>query len=324
MATYSRPVVIGGMLVGVAAVGTAAILIRLAIGADAGIATASAGHAPPLAVAFWRTVGGALALAPFAARERRRSGGPLPPIRRRQLAASGFSLALHFALWLGSLALTTVASSVTLVTMSPIFVALGARRFLDERTPRRTWIGMTITIVGAVLIGVADASAVDLGPRALLGDVLAFGGAVAITGYLLIGRVARRDVGAATYAATVYTWAAIVLLPVCLLTGTRLTGYSAATWLAVLGVVVGPQLLGHTVFNALLSTVPPTIVSTAVVTEPLVSTLLAWFVLSELPAPLFWLGAPFVLAGVVVATWRRVRRPPPPVVPGSGNASTVS
>ena len=305
MTDHSRPVVAGGLVVGVIAVSASAILARFAMGDDPAVITSDGVHAPALGVAFWRTLGGAIVLGPFALRAQRGPGRVLSPTRRRQLAASGAALALHFALFQGSLALTTVASAVTLVTMSPLFVALGAWWWLGERTHRRTWVGMATTMAGALVIGLADASAIDLGARALIGDAMAFGGALAVTGYLLFGRVARRDVAATTYSAVVYAWAAVLLLALCIALGVPLWGYDTTTWLAILGILVGPQLLGHTVFNTLLSSVPPTVVSIVVLAEPVGATILAWLLLAELPAPLFWLGAPLVLAGVTVATARR-------------------
>ncbi|MBS3942014.1 MAG: DMT family transporter [Actinobacteria bacterium] len=304
MRPLPRPAVLLGLLIGAVAVSTSAILARIAMGEDAGVVSASAGAAPALAVAFWRTALGALALSPMAVRAQRHAR-PLTAVRRRQLLGSGLSLALHFALFQGALALTTVASAVTLVTMSPVFVALGGWWVLKERTTRRTLFGMGLTMVGAVVIGVGDAAAIDLGPQALLGDAMAFGGAVAITGYLLVGRVARRDVPATVYSCAVYAWAAAALLLVCLGLGVPLVGYSATTWLALLGIVVGPQLLGHTVFNTLLSSVPATVVSIVVLSEPVGAGLLAWLVLDELPAGAFAVGAPLVLVGVAVATARR-------------------
>ncbi|MDX1658752.1 MAG: DMT family transporter [Nitriliruptorales bacterium] len=303
--TYTRPQIATGLVVGVLAVSSAAILIRFAIGEDAGITQVADGHATPLAVAFWRTLGGSLALVPFAVRHQRQAAEPLSRSEKRLLAASGAFLAAHFAMWLWSLALTTVASSVTLVTMSPIFVALGGWWFLGERTTRKTWIGMAITIVGAVTIGFADAADIDLGPRALAGDALAFGGALAVTGYLLIGRHLRRRLAVTTYASIVYGWSAAILLVLCLATGADLWGYEAPVWLAIVGLIVGPQLLGHTVFNTLLSSVSATVVAIVVLAEPVGATLLAWLLLDELPAPLFWVGAPLVLVGVAIATARR-------------------
>lgn len=292
-----RAAVIGGLALGVVAVSSAAVLIRLA-------------DAHPLAISFWRCFAGAAALAPFALHARR-GAPPLDRSQRRQLIGAGAFLALHFALWIGSLELTTVASSVTLVTMSPIFVGIGSAWFLRESPRRRTWVGMAVTIVGALVIGAADLTDIALGPRALLGDAMAFGGAVAVAGYLLAGRAARRRLPLTVYAAGVYGVGAVVLLPVCLLAGADLWGYDTGTWLALAGLIVGPQLLGHTVFNGLLSTVTATVVSIVVLAEPVGATLLAWVVLGELPTELFWVGAPLILAGVAWATTGRTRRETP-------------
>jgi drug/metabolite transporter (DMT)-like permease len=95
----------------------------------------------------------------------------------------------------------------------------------------------------------------------------------------------------------VYGTAAAVLLPACLLTGSSLGGYAAGSWLAVAGVVIGPQLLGHTVFNSLLTSVSATVVSVVLLIEPVGATALAWLLFHELPAAGFWVGAPLVLAG---------------------------
>jgi drug/metabolite transporter (DMT)-like permease len=307
----------GGMVVGVIAISTSAILARYAMGEAPGVTTAATGAAPALAVAFWRCALGALALAPLALRHRRQ-GPRRSAMRRRQLAASGIALGLHFALFQGSLALTTVASAVTLATMSPIFVALGAARFLGEPAGRRTLIGMAVTIVGAVVIGAGDLTAIDLGPRALTGDAMAFGSALAVSGYLLIGRVARREVPATVYSSVVYAVAATALLVVSLALGVPLVGYTPLVWLAIGGIVVGPQLLGHTVFNALLSYVPATVVSIVVLAEPVGAAVLAWLLLGELPAGAFVIGAPLVLAGVAMAVIRGRALPAPPSAPVSG------
>jgi drug/metabolite transporter (DMT)-like permease len=278
------------------------------MGEDPGVLTAPEGAAPALAVAFWRTLGGAAALAPFAWRRHHRQGRPLTRRHHRLLAGSGLALGLHFALFQGALALTTVASATTLATMSPVLVGLGAWWLLGEPTARRTWIGMGLTLLGAVIIGVADARGAEHAPAALLGDAMALGSAVAVTGYLLVGRAVRREVGALAYSAVVYGWAASGLLVACLAADVPLVGFDPGTWLLLAGIVVGPQLLGHTVFNTLLSTVSATVVSIAVLAEPVGAGLLAWLLLDELPVTWFFAGAPLVIAGVALA----VIRPPDP------------
>jgi drug/metabolite transporter (DMT)-like permease len=162
-------------------------------------------------------------------------------------------------------------------------------------------------MAGAAVIGLADAAGHDWGLRALAGDAMAFGSALAVTGYFLVGRATRPRVRAVTYSTVVYLWAALTLLAACLALGVPLTGYAPVTWLALAGIVVGPQLLGHTVFNTLLSTVSATVIAIAVLSEPLGAGLLAWALFDELPSGGFWVGAPLVLAGVAIATVSRRR-----------------
>ena len=286
MRVASRTSTVLWMVVGVVAISTSPILIRLAA-------------TPALALAFWRCLAGAAVLAPFARRAR---ADGLAQGDLARLGAAGVFLAAHFALWNASLGLTSVGAATTLVSCTPLFVGIGAR-FLGEAPGRRTWAGIALATVGAVVIGVSDALAGPVagaqatGASGLLGDVLAFAGAAAVAVYLLIGRVMRQRLPVSTYAASVYGTAAAVLLPACLLTGSSLGGYAAGSWLAVAGVVIGPQLLGHTVFNSLLTSVSATVVSVVLLIEPVGATALAWLLFHELPAAGFWVGAPLVLAG---------------------------
>jgi drug/metabolite transporter (DMT)-like permease len=308
----SRTSVTLWMAVGVLAISTSPILIRVAA-------------MPALAMAFWRCLAGAAALAPFAPRSiggpggsslaPRRIGAPggssLAPrwigragLTRADLlplATSGVCLAAHFGLWNASLGLTTVAAATTLVSMAPLFVGFGSV-FLGEPPTSRAWAGIVLATAGAVAIGAGDAAGFGSGSRALLGDVLAFAGALAMAAYLLLGRVARRRLPVSTYAASVYGVAAAALLPACLLTGSALGGYRAGAWLALAGVVIGPQLLGHTVFNGLLATVSASVVAVVLLLEPVIATVLAWWLFDELPGPWLWVGGPMVLAGVWLAT----------------------
>jgi drug/metabolite transporter (DMT)-like permease len=273
------------MTVGTLAISTSPILIRVAA-------------MPALALAFWRCLAGSVVLAPFTPR------GRVAALDRADLArlgAAGLFLAVHFALWNASLGLTTVAAATTLVSCAPLFVGLGSV-FLGEAPSGRAWGGIALATAGAVVIGVGDATGFGGGPDAVWGDLLAFCGAVAVAAYLLLGRVARRRLPVSTYAASVYGVAAAALLPACLLTGSSLGGYQATAWLALAGVVAGPQLLGHTVFNGLLASVSASVVAVVMLLEPVIATALAWWLFAEVPGPSLWAGAPMVLAGVWLAT----------------------
>ena len=276
----------------------AAVLIRIA-------------EAPALALAFWRCLGGALVLAPFGAR----AAAAVPWTDRRYLIGSGALLALHFALFIGAFSYTSIASAVTIIASAPIFVALGSWLFLGVQPGRRTWMGLGVALAGTVVIALGDGGGGAIGPNPLLGDAMALGGAVAIAGYLLIGQRARASLGVAAYGTWVYGIAALVLLGTSAVTQSALVGFDQTTWLAILGLLIGPQLLGHTVFNQVMNAVPATTVSVVVLAEPLLAAALGLALLGEVPPAWMALGAPLILAGVYLAATagsRRVRAGRPP------------
>jgi len=141
----------------------------------------------------------------------------------------------------------------------------------------------------------------SVGSAAVFGNVLAILGALTFTVYVLIGRSQRsaaKPVGVLPYSIVLYSAAAGALLPVALLSGDRVWGYGWETWLWLLAITVGPQILGHTVFNWALRYVEASVISGTVLAEPVVAALLAWLVLSERPGPATLAGGAVVLAGI--------------------------
>lgn len=266
------------LAVGVGAASTAAILVRYATDAE------------PLALSFWRCAAAAVALAPFARRKLRGMGAPA-----RLPAFSGLFLALHFAFWITSLRLTTVAASSLLVTTTPIFAALTAWVLWNERLPSRAWAGIGATVVGMALVGGGG-----LGGSSLVGNSLALAGGATAAGYAMTGRKARLAMGTLEYAVVAYTAAAAVLLIACLATGAALWGYDAVTWASVAGLVVGPQILGHTLINFALRDIDVVSVSISIMAEPVIATVLALLLLKEAPPPLVVPGGLLLLAGIYV------------------------
>src|SRR5699024_12843200 len=98
---------------------------------------------------------------------------------------SGIFLALHFILWFESLNYTSVASSVVLVTLQPIFDFVGTYFFFGDRFSVAAIISMFITLLGCLIISWGD---FRIGGLALFEDILALLGAATVTGYLLLGQ----------------------------------------------------------------------------------------------------------------------------------------
>ncbi len=279
-----QPRVLLVLTVGVLAVSTAAIMIREA-------------DAPALSTAALRLVfasAPALALLPLRGRRE------LPALGRGGIGwalLSGLCLALHFVVWIGSLELTSVASSVVFVTTSPLFVAgLSAAR--GEPPARGMWLAIAICLVGGLLIGGADLAR---GGAALWGDLLALAGAFFVAGYFEIGRGLRASISLTTYTGLVYPAAALFTLVIAVTARQPLSGFNQKTYLLLVLLALVPQLIGHSSLNWALRYLSAPFVAIAVLGEPVVSTLLAVFLLSETPGPLAIVGSLVLLAGVWLA-----------------------
>ena len=202
------------------------------------------------------------------------------------------ALGAHFGFWISSLDYTSVAASVVLVSTQPVFVAFLAYLLFEERTTPLSFLGIVIAIAGAAVIAF-DRS---VGSAAVLGNVLALVGAVAV--YVLIGRSSRTGgVGVLPYSLVVYSAVALTLLPVALALRVPLWGYAGQTWFWLAAITLGPQLMGHTVFNWVLRYVQASIISGTILAEPVVAAVLAWLVLSERPGIATIVGGAVVIAG---------------------------
>ena len=272
------------LALGVISVSFAAIFIRLA-------------DAPFLVTAAFRMGLASLVIIPFALA---RSGKELRRMPGRTLLlalASGVFLALHFSFWIASLSYTSVATSVIMVTTTPIFVAIASYFLFHEKLSRQTGLGIAISIIGAIIIGYGDW---QQGGSSLFGGMLALFGAMTVVGYLLIGRK-MRDVSLLSYISLAYGSAAVILITASLVTGHSFSGYPAVTylWLALLALV--PQIIGHSSVNWALRYISATLVTVAVLGEPVGATLLAAFILKEPPTITEIGGGLLILAGIVVA-----------------------
>jgi drug/metabolite transporter (DMT)-like permease len=281
------------LALGVVAVSISAPVIRLA-------------DAPPLAVAFYRNLFAAALLLPAVAVRHRDEVRALGRADAGGLALAGALLALHFATWIPSVTLTTVAASTVLVTTQSVWAAAGGWLLFGEKVRTRALIGIAVALAGSVVISGAD---FVLSTRAFAGDLLAVAGAVTAAGYLLTGSRLRRRISLPTYAGIVYAACAVLLLAAIVASGTPLAGFEPKVWLMFGLLAVGPQILGHTVFNYLLREVDPTIVAVAIMGEPVGASLLALLLFGEVPGAAAILGGALVLAGIYVAVTTQARRP---------------
>ena len=295
-----RPVALPYLVLfaGVLVASTAAIATRFAQGAGM----------PSLTIAAGRLCIAALILTPLAWA---RVGPELRRLRGRDLllaCVSGIFLAIHFASWISSLAYTSVASSVALVSTNPLWVGVGSLLIFRERLGWRSIVGIGATLLGTLLIALSD-SVASSQPNPTLGNLLALVGAVTVSGYLLIGRELRRRLSLLAYIYVVYSTAAVILLAWALLSGQAVLGFPPYVYLLLLGLALGPQLLGHTAFNYALAALSATFVAVAILGEPIGSALLALAFFGERFAPLQLGGFLLLLVGIYAASTEARRAP---------------
>jgi drug/metabolite transporter (DMT)-like permease len=213
--------------------------------------------------------------------------------------AAGVAFGLHFALWLSSLSYTSVASSVTLVTTTPLWVAVIGTTFFGKRHGRWVWIGSITAVLGAMMIGLSDAH--TLGRNELLGDALALSGAIAIAFAFLFGQAAQTMGLSTLHYMTLSTLvAATVLVPLAWMAGVAPAQMPATVYGFVFLMALVPQLVGHGAIAWSLAHVAPTLVALAILFEPVVAGLMAWVLFDEKPGSIVLIGAAVVLVGVAI------------------------
>ena len=271
--------------------------------------------APALAIAFWRNAFATVLLVPLAAGGRRVELRQLCSRAGRPAAIAcllaGVALAVHFATWVPSAKFTSIAAATALVATQPVWqglIALGQGR----RLPRAVWLGIAVAVAGAVLATGVD---VAVSARAVLGDLLALAGAVAVAAYTALGERARTTTSTITYTTVCYGVCAALLGAGCLLAGVPLRGYPSTAWLAILALTAGPQLLGHSMLNYAVQRVPATTLAVLVLLEVPGSTIIGWLWLDQTPRLAQLPGLALLVIGVAVVVLGAARHTRPALPP---------
>ena len=272
-------------------------LIRLSIGMI-GIGTSgpliALSSMPILTLIFWRNLGGALFTLPFALRHARDRSGV------KWAVIAGVLLALHFIGFFMAMRMTSVAAGTALVALQPIFTALFVK-LSGGHIPSSAWLGMVVCFVGVGLVSGVD---LQISVRAFTGDVAAIISAALAAAYIMAGAKAQRTLETSTYTTICYFVCSMTALPMALIAGNEITNFSGKEWLILLGLIVGAQLLGHTMFNSVLKRVSPAVVSLIVFFEVPLSALLALWWLGQKPPIGIIPGIVLILIGCVLVVTR--------------------
>lgn len=272
-------------------------LIRLGIGII-GIGTSgpliALSTMPVLTLIFWRNLGGSLMTLPFALRHPRDKSGI------KWAITAGFVLALHFVGFFLAMRMTSVAAGTALVALQPIFAALFVK-LSGGHIPSTAWLGMIVSFIGVALVSGVD---LQISYKSFLGDLAAILSAALAAAYVMAGSKAQRTLETTTYTTICYFICSITALPMALIAGNQIFSFSAKEWWILVGLILGAQLLGHSMFNSALKRVSPAIVSLIVFFEVPVSAVLAAWWLGQKPPLGIIPGIVLILSGCVLVVTR--------------------
>ncbi|PLX75051.1 MAG: EamA family transporter [Azoarcus sp.] len=277
--------------IGLTAISFGAVLARLA----------QAEGVSSLAVATWRLGLAAIIVTPIALMQSRRDLARLSGHQMLMAVAAGFFLALHFATWISSLEYTSVASSTALVTTNPLWIGIASFVLFRERPGLMMIGGIALSLAGSLFIFWSDSQSTGVGSDLMLGNMLALAGSWCFSAYLLIGRRLRAGLGLSAYIWLAYGAAGLFLFAASNIGGVSLFAHSSMAWLVLLGMALGPQLLGHTSYNWSLRYVSATFIAVVTLGEPVGSAILAFIVFGEGFAPLQFVGFSLLLVGIYLA-----------------------
>lgn len=289
---YPKVKVLAALAAGLASFGFAPILVRYAPDTS------------PLVLVTYRTVFAALMLFPFWLWMRSRDQRTGKTKERLWIALSGACLGLHFTFWISSLYYTSVASASVLVAVHPIIMILVERLWLKRSFARSTWTGVILAFSGSLILGISDSQIDQSFADPLFGNSLALAAAVIFVVYLLIGQQIRKKREWIDYVFPIYFYAAVTCTVIVLISGKSLLDISVVgVWVGG-GLALGPQILGHGSMNYAVKYISPTLLSTLILVEPLLASVLAFFLFAELPPAASIFAMLIILIGVAL-TWRR-------------------
>jgi drug/metabolite transporter (DMT)-like permease len=268
-------------------------------------------NADPLAIATWRLLFTSLIVAVFllATGEWREWSS----LTRREFVlalGAGLALAIHFWAWMASIHMTTIAASVTLVSLQPVFVIGISAYFLHEKPTGRQYVGTGVALLGALIISLPAALGKGgFGGAAIHGDLLALLGGVAAALYYSVGRRLRSSLGIWAYVGIVYFACLASLIIFSFVMGVHLFPQPPRELGIFAGLAIGPMLFGHTGMNWALKYMPAFVVNLLVLGEPIGATLIGALLpqIAQIPPVSTMVGGAIVLAGLIVAATAKTK-----------------
>lgn len=270
---------------------TVPILVRLA----------QAEHMPSMSIATLRLAVAVVLLAPYIYTRHRAEIRTVTRQDAGLIVIAGLSTTLFFVFYFTSLEHTSVLIASVFSGTHPLWVAFMEIAVLRTVLRRSIWVGLALVLGGSALFALSGNGAnVTLGDNPALGSVLsliaAFGSAV----YFIVGRSVRRRVSALAFLWLMLIVALLTCLAVTAASGAALTGYSPQSYLWIVLMALGAQIVGQASISYALAHLSPTLISITTQVSIILSAGLALLIFQEYPQPLQLVASAVIVVGVTL------------------------
>lgn len=234
-----------------------------------------------------------------------KTSGPLNKTGVRLAILGGLFFAADLTSWATGVVMSGATNPTLLANTAPIWVGLGAMVFFREKLTLTFWGGLILASGGAAyILGLDTMKAADLGMGSLFGLIAAFFYGV----YFLFTQRGRETLGALQYFWIAAFTSTLALLILVFVMGQPLTGYSSFTYQNFLAMGLINQAIGYLAMNYALGYLPASLVAPTMLTQPVITALLAGPLLGEPITLAQGGGGVVVLVGVIIVHISRQKK----------------
>ncbi|MDY8025536.1 DMT family transporter [Paenibacillus polymyxa] len=215
---------------------------------------------------------------------------------------AGLFLGLYFLSWMESLVYTSVASSMVILSLQPLFVMIGSYFMFKERANIVTILCLVAALLGSVIIAWGD---IGVSREALIGDGLSLLGTVLVSAYMLAGQKVSHKIDPNLYSVIVFFLGGSVMLVYSLLNNSSLIEYNSSDWIYFLLLALIPTIFGQYLINLLLKSLGATTISVGIIGEPILAIILAYLLLGETISIFQFIGGIMTILGMGGYFWTK-------------------
>ena len=216
---------------------------------------------------------------------------------RNKIIYAGVLLGFHFALFFEAIKITSISNATFLGTLAPFFTLILEIYFLKRKFSRVVLLGLIVTFFGSIIILVYD---FDLSTSFTLGNIYAVLCSICLAIAFVIAEKVRENENTIVYTRTLYLSAALTLLLISFFANETLMINNHIDFLGLLFLGLVPTIIGHNSIYYAIKYVSPTIVAAFPLGEPIIATVLAYFIFNEFITFNIYIGGALTLVGLIL------------------------